>query len=117
MIVKRSENRSKFPEKWGFPAGRTEKDIESYEDAALRELREETDLSGEVLRTGDPFSFEENGVLFTVKPFLVLVKSSEVSLSKENNDYKWISLENIDDFQTVPRIKTDLKNLNLDQDL
>jgi len=49
LIVRRSGSEKLAPRVWGVPCGKIDKG-ESPTDAALRELREETGLSGAILR-------------------------------------------------------------------
>ncbi len=80
---------------WEIPGGKIahELDAEETEDAALRELHEETGLSGEVVATGDPYSREQGGRTITFHPVRIRVDSRAVSLSPEHETAEWIDPE------------------------
>lgn len=110
LLVKRAMTRERFPEKWEFPSGFFEK-YENPKEAALRELEEETGLLGEVVKIGEKFSIQIPDVL--VNPVLVVVESNEVELSEEHTDFEWVDLNQIERFETVPKIKQDLKAVDV----
>ena len=56
LLVRRSEKERFLPRVWGVPCGKLEPG-ESPEDGALRELKEETGLLGEVVRKVGESSF------------------------------------------------------------
>ncbi|MFB6294417.1 MAG: NUDIX domain-containing protein [Candidatus Nanohaloarchaea archaeon] len=99
LVLRRSPDKDRFPGKWGF-AGGTVKDGETVEDAALRELREETGLDGEVVRRGPPY-VEADGERFRVHPFLVHVPRSEVELDDEHDAHRWTDLDTVRTLDTV----------------
>lgn len=108
LIIKRSDESPVNPDKWDFPSGKIE--TEDPKNAALRELKEETDLKGTVLRSGEPFHVETEDGEFQVHPFLVKA-SGEVDLNKEHTEYEWIEAEEVDQFETVKGLKEDLRKI------
>lgn len=108
LILQRSEERDIHPGKWDFPSGEVEE--EEPKNAALRELNEETDLKGTVLRSGDSFHVETSDGEFQVHPFLVKA-SGKVELSKEHSDFEWIDTEELEEFDTVKGLKKDLRKV------
>lgn len=93
LVVRRSARERFLPGVWGVPCGKLDA-AESPRDAAVRELREETALAGEVLGFGGCLTFrsEMNGreVLNEQSNFLVRPLTLEVSLPEPDQDYRWI---------------------------
>lgn len=111
LLVKRSEGKEENPGKWEFPGGFVEDD-EGAREAAFRELIEETDLKGVMLRTGKPGIVETGGNTYRIEPFLMRVEG-EVELSEEHSDHEWIELDELDSFDTVEGIRSELRALDL----
>lgn len=106
LLLKRTHEADIQSGKWNFPGGHI--DDEKARNAALRELKEETALNGEVLRSGDSFIVENEDGCFSIHPFLVLV-GDEPELNKEHTDYSWIEPEDLSGFETVDGLKQDLE--------
>ncbi len=107
LILKRAEGYDVFPRCWDFPSGRIEN--EDPRKTALRELKEETGLSGQVLRSGDCFEVETEYGNFLINPFLVKVDSDEVSLSEEHEEYRWINSAELEEMETVKALEKDFE--------
>jgi 8-oxo-dGTP diphosphatase len=110
LLVKRSEDRERFPEHWEFPSGYIEEE-ESVEDAALRELEEETGLKAEVIRSGESFPIEIPKVM--IHPVLVKVDKEDVNLSKEHSEHRWVDKSDLNLLKTVPKLKQDLEKVGI----
>ena len=111
LLVKRSSLRKRFPNEWEFPSGFLEDETE--QQGALRELKEETGLIGEIIKTGDSFRVGSDSYDFRVYPVLVKVDSVNVQLTQEPEDFEWIEKDQIEDYNTVPQIKENLKSVDL----
>ncbi|MCX6708617.1 MAG: NUDIX domain-containing protein [Candidatus Woesearchaeota archaeon] len=80
---------------WDFPKGHIEKD-ESSEQAALRELKEETGISDAVILPGFSenihYFFKKEGKLISkeVVFFAARTKTFDVKLSFEHKDFIWL---------------------------
>lgn len=80
---------------WDFPKGHIEKD-ESSEQAALRELKEETGISDAEILPGFAenihYFFKKEGKLISkeVVFFVATTKTSAVKLSFEHKDFIWL---------------------------
>ena len=83
---------------WEFPKGSVEGD-EELQQTALREIEEETGISGLKILDGfrDDYSyiFESDGVTIhkTVHLFIGHSMEASANLSKEHNDYQWRTYE------------------------
>ncbi|MFB6292160.1 MAG: NUDIX domain-containing protein [Candidatus Nanohaloarchaea archaeon] len=103
LIVRRAEHETN-PGRWEFAGGEVE-DGERPEDAARRELEEETGLEGEIVREGDHFVGQGTTGKWRLHPFLVEVDGREVELSREHDEHRWIRLSELENLDTVGRMK------------
>lgn len=101
FMMLRHENRSFVPNAWAFPGGAVDPEdgptteVESFERAARREVREETgiDLSGELVLTSRWITPEGMPKRFDTWFFLATVRRDVgVTLQEsEAADYRWIT--------------------------
>jgi len=90
LLLKRSENQI-YPGVWQCVTGKIEKN-ETPNDAALRELKEETGLVPSSMWTVDQVNhfFEaEHNRMNLIPVFGVEVESPNINLSLEHTEYKW----------------------------
>jgi ADP-ribose pyrophosphatase YjhB (NUDIX family) len=73
----------------GFPGGKLNKG-ESYEAAALRELHEETGLTGHITRQLPDRASSGRRRDYYIKVFEVAVTSQDVTLSNEHTAFHWV---------------------------
>ncbi len=114
LVMQRSSDRDVFPGYWEFPSGIIE-DGEKPRKTARRELKEETGLSGNRVKTGDEHVQETEYGDFRVHPFLFTVESDAVDVTLEHQDYMWIRLEEIEDLKSVPGLLQDLKAVGVER--
>jgi len=90
------------PGKWTFPGGHVEQG-ETYEQAAIREAKEETDLDVEVVKLNTEWSFPSKtqpGGIVVGKSFLCKLKSGSIKLSNELEKHQWIDINtSLDDIE------------------
>lgn len=112
LLVRRSENET-FSGTWEFGGGAVE-NSESLKEAVKREIKEETDLSVNVIDKGDPyFDDYSKGGRLKLHPFLLEVDDQDnVELSPEHDRHKWLEIEEIDSFDTMDDLMA-LENLGL----
>ncbi|MGW3726186.1 NUDIX hydrolase [Streptomyces sp. NPDC000851] len=93
LLVRRSETERFLPRVWGVPCGKLEPN-ESAADGALRELKEETGLRGEIVRKVGESSFVSDYRGHEVKSwqenFLVRPLSLDVTLPKPDQAHAWL---------------------------
>jgi 8-oxo-dGTP pyrophosphatase MutT (NUDIX family) len=93
LLVRRSEKERFLPRVWGVPCGKLEPG-ESPEDGALRELKEETGLLGEIVRKVGESSFLSDYRGHEIKNwqdnFLVRPLSTSVTLPEPDQDARWL---------------------------
>ncbi len=104
LIVRRSEKVGTFQGRWSAISGH----IEGREDPkhrAMVEVREETGLRGIVFRSaGDPVLARDGATIYVVHPFLFDAPSRRVQLDWENVEHRWIRPDELNRFETVPRL-------------
>jgi len=110
LLMKRADERTLFPGYWEFPSGFI-KENELIEDAALRELKEETSLKGEIIRIGESFRIDQPEA--KICPVLIKVNEKNVDLSREHSKFEWVNLEDIKELSTVPKLDKDLENIGV----
>ena len=103
LVVKRSEENS-TPGKWSTVSGGIEAG-ETPEEAAVRELFEETGLEAEVEKTGEYYIGQgENGV-WRLEPILMRYTGGEIDLNWELSEHRWIKPEEVEDLDTIGKLK------------
>ncbi|MFC1432342.1 NUDIX hydrolase [Streptacidiphilus sp. N1-3] len=95
LLVRRSERELFLPRVWGVPCGKVEQG-ERPEHGALRELREEAGLAGEVLAAAGERSFTSQWNGRTVhniqSNFLVRPLTFDIVLPASDQAYEWLPL-------------------------
>jgi len=105
LLVRRSQEVGSFRGRWSAISGY----IEGREDPkvrAVQEAREETGIRGLKFRAaGRTVLARDDGTAFVVHPFLFEAPSRRVRLDWENVEHRWVRPEDVDRFDTVPRLK------------
>lgn len=88
---------------WSLPGGRVEAG-ESWEAAAVRELREETSLTGRVQRyVGDVRRDAPGGGVYVIRDFLLVIDGATEAVSGDDaSDAGWFSESEVRDLDTSP---------------
>lgn len=93
LLVRRSERERFLPRVWGVPCGKLEPG-ETARGGALRELKEETGLIGEIVRKVGTSSFVSDYRGHEVKNwqdnFLVRPLSRHITLPEPDQDHTWL---------------------------
>ncbi len=101
LMLKRSNVRQSFPRKWSLVTGKIE-DEESPEQAAVREIREETSIHVDAPDASlPPMYVREGAVMWKVHTFLFEVSDAEPMLNGENEGFEWVPPENVGSMDTV----------------
>jgi mutator protein MutT len=97
LILKRGKD-SPSPGLWNFPGGSIDEG-ETAEEAAVRELKEETDLSANInsLKYLDTY----NNRYLTVRFYVTKDYTGEVQINEESEEAAWISLSKMDEYNFV----------------
>jgi 8-oxo-dGTP pyrophosphatase MutT (NUDIX family) len=105
LIVRRSDSVGTFRGRWSAISGYLE-GSETPKSRALREVREETGMRRIVFRAaGSPVFARADATVFVVHPFLFEAPDRKVRLDWENVEHRWIRPEEVDRFETVPRLQ------------
>jgi len=113
LLLKRNARRRTSPNKWQTPSGFLNEG-ESAEEAALREVKEETSLDGTILKGGRAFEVLDEWARWVIIPFLISVKSDKVIIdTKEHSEFRWIKVDEVSSFECVKGIEEDLKAVGL----
>jgi len=111
LILRRSGQVGTYQERWAGVSGYIET---TADEQALTEIEEETSLSGEdlkLLKKGRPLEVKDNklGVKWVVHPYLFHIKDRDkIKIDWEHKEVKWIQPTDIDNFETVPKLKETL---------
>jgi 8-oxo-dGTP pyrophosphatase MutT (NUDIX family) len=94
LLIQRATN-DHWPNHWECPRGKCDHGNEDIRVCAKREIKEETGLDVEVIGLIDKFQYLADGGTRLTTCFSFLCKidppNQKIKLSKEHQDYKWIS--------------------------
>ena len=111
LILRRSEQVGSYQGRWAGVSGYIET---TADEQALTEIEEETSLSGDdlkLIRKGKPLTVEDDklGVKWVVHPYLFHIKDRDkIKIDWEHKEARWIHPGDIDNFETVPKLKETL---------
>jgi 8-oxo-dGTP pyrophosphatase MutT (NUDIX family) len=118
LILRRSGRVRTYRGRWAGVSGYIEGEppgpgapASSPEEQARREVEEETGLSpadAELVRTGDPFTFEDPDLdtRWTVHPFLFRVRpGAAIAIDWEHTEGRWVRPGALGRYRTVPRLR------------
>jgi len=115
LLLKRSDKVRTYQGKWNTVAGYLD-ELKSIREKILEELRDELGINEDnisSIRLGEPYQFTDTKANKTwiVHPILVGLKNKpDIKLDWEHTEYKWIRPEELEDFDTIPRLDKSLKN-------
>lgn len=117
LILKKSSDDRNYPNCWSFCSG-FGKEFESAEDTCLREIKEETGLDAKIVKTGKIMEVtdennREHPKKWVIAVYLCETNSQKIKLCHENQDFKWIKKEELENYKFVPGLTKDLKSLGL----
>ena len=91
LLLHRPEKAHSYPGKWSLVSGHVERG-ESPEEAARREIMEETQISVSYPDAEFPvFRVREGNKVYNVHSYLYKLKSADVKLNEENTEFRWIA--------------------------
>ena len=111
LILRRSQQVGSYQGRWAGVSGYIET---TADEQALVEIKEETGLSGEdlkLIKKGKPLPIKDEklGVKWVVHPYLFHIKDRDkIRIDWEHEEMRWIEPKDIDNYQTVPRLKETL---------
>lgn len=105
LLLQRSEREKFLPGAWGVPCGKIEFG-EELEDAVLREMKEESGLSGTVraLVGSSRFMSKKDGIsLHNIQlNYVVTDLEGSVQLDASSQDYRWLGFSELRAFGLEP---------------
>ena len=108
LLIKRSLSQTEGKIVWDIPGGGIEEG-ESFEDALHREIMEEVGLKVKICDTIRAWNFkQEDGMTYGIS-FLTKYLSSEIKLSDEHEDYKWVKINLCQEMDIDDWIKDEAK--------
>ncbi len=116
LILKRSDKVKSMKGLWAGISGIIEKNEEPLERAKI-EIFEEVGItedtitlvrSSEKMRINSPQYENHEWEIF---PFLFEAKNPTIKLNWENSEFKWINVEELENYKTVPSLQKVLFNL------
>lgn len=94
LLIKRSMASKGNPGKWEFPGGKPDLG-ESFEQALLREVAEETGLAISLLRSVGTAESESPSKKIVYLIMEARLESGKIQLSEEHDDYTWVSIREL----------------------
>ena len=110
LLVRRSAFNHNFVGCWEWPGGKVD-DGEDFAAAVLRETREETSLEIEITGLAGATQFEMPKVNVVLLCMEARVTGGEVKLSEEHDDFAWVPLAELPQWNILETMKPVLKNL------
>jgi 8-oxo-dGTP diphosphatase len=111
LLLRRSQKVKTMKGKWAGVSGYIE-ESEVPARRALAEIQEETGLANEnieFLEKGKPLEAADNmrpdNITWVVHPFYFRANTDEIRLDWEHDAYRWINPAEIENYDTVPRLK------------
>jgi 8-oxo-dGTP pyrophosphatase MutT (NUDIX family) len=116
LIIKRSNKVKSMKGLWAGISGIIERDekplsrakIEILEELGINDDEIELIKEAKEMRIKSP-QYENHE--WAIYPFLFSVDNPKIKLNWENSDYKWINVDEISNFETVPSLEKVLLNL------
>ena len=111
LILRRSEQVGSYQGRWAGVSGYIET---TADEQALTEIEEETSLAEEdlkLIKKGRPLEVKDDklGVKWVVHPYLFHIKDRDkIKIDWEHKEARWIQPKDIDNFETVPKLKETL---------
>jgi len=113
LLIRRSRKVGNYKEKWAAISGYIDK--QSVEEQALLEIKEETGLESKdikLIAVGKSLEVldEKLKIKWIVHPYLFYIRNQErIKLDSESIESRWIFPEEIDNYDTVPKLKDALE--------
>ena len=116
LILKRSDQVKSMKGLWAGISGIIENDeeplerakIEIFEEVGITEDKITLVKTTEEMRVNSPQYKNHEWEIF---PFLFVSKNPTVKLNWENSDFKWIDVDELENYETVPSLQKVLFNL------
>jgi 8-oxo-dGTP pyrophosphatase MutT (NUDIX family) len=114
LLLKRSNKVLTYKGKWNTVAGYLD-ELVPIKDKIIEELYEELSILKkdiEMISIGDYYEFYDTNIkrIWIIFPVLItLNKTPDIRLDWEHTDYRWINLDEIEQYDTVPNLNKSLQ--------
>ncbi len=105
LILKRAPDKKFFPGKWAPVGAAPLTGKENMREIAERELVDELGVTGKILKEEKPTLLNAEGLNWIIYPFLAQIDTDKVTLNEEHTEAKWVSLEELGNYDTIPQLK------------
>lgn len=113
LLLKRSQKVGTNQGKWAAVSGFIERG-ESPEETALKEVAEETGINTARLEGRAPaLRIRDGSYMWSIYPFLFEVGDEEVVLDWEHTECRWVGIDELPGYDTVPGFRKVLEALRL----
>ncbi len=118
LLLQRSAKVGTNQGKWEAVSGYLEANETPFTRAKI-EIQEELSLTSDhiaLVRSGVPLRAldEENMTVWIVHPFLFTTSNSAISIDWEHTRYEWVSPNDLDSYDTVPKLKETFERVQWD---
>jgi len=115
LILKRGKKVGTYRGKWAGVSGYLEEN-ETPLERAIREIEEETGLKRDeikLIKEGKVIEFEDEQEKkqWRIHPFLFEVNREEIEIDWEHEEYRWIDIQELKNYETVPKFKEVVSSL------
>lgn len=112
LILKRHPNSKGNPNCWELPGGKVESG-ENFDKALIREFKEETNLNIKINDLIDVNQEKNPQRIYIAIIMNVSIASGYIKISDEHIDWKWISIDEIQNLEISGWLKTLVNEKNL----
>lgn len=90
LIAKRAATKKFTPNQWEFISGFMDTP-ESPEETIIREIKEELNAKGNIIRKSDSFDITDDEGKWTVIPFLIELDTQDIEVNQDDHsEIKWV---------------------------
>jgi len=112
LVAKRAATKRFAPNQWEFISGFMDTP-ESSDETILREIKEELNVNGNIVRKSDSFDVIDDEGKWIVIPFLVELDTQDIQVNQEDHsEIKWVAAEELSNY---PDLKPFLANKGIQE--
>ena len=100
LLIAQRKSTDKLPNKWEFPGGKVEEG-ETLEECLIREMQEEFAIDVTIGEHIGESIYHYDHISIELLAYRTYWEDGEINL-KDHDDFKWISLEELVDFDFAP---------------
>jgi len=115
LLLKRSEHRKDYPNKWNVLSEKIQAS-ENPETCLERGIKERLGiLNYQIIRRGEPFVDIDDSIQmkWLVYPYLCKILNEEIKLDAEHVDYRWTKIKDLSDYDCVLGMYKDLETVGV----